>query len=177
MAFKFVHHKKTEISDFSVANAFCASVYVVCADIDNKIDGGWSEWSDFTCSVPCGAGFGFRTRACTNPRPSFQGYPCIGSSTEDGVCNQFDCGCLNPSTKHVPHKRQKISKVTNYFFDSGNIINRDIWINTMTFVIFGWNTIMTSLDFYDNFLKSPSSELFRPVDTLLGYSLFLWART
>lgn len=49
--------------------------------------GGWSEWSEWSlCSPSCGkASTQYRTRACTNPSPMFNGQPCEGSNKE--VCH------------------------------------------------------------------------------------------
>ncbi|XP_045460766.1 uncharacterized protein LOC123671120 [Harmonia axyridis] len=61
-------------------------------------DGGWSPWSDWTCSVPCGGGDGFKTRSCTNPRPNIKGKLCIGAPMSTGKCNDFECGDISPKT-------------------------------------------------------------------------------
>lgn len=68
----------------------------LCLDLDDPTDGGWGEWSDFTCTVSCGGGFGYRKRKCNKPKPTYFGATCIGPSSEDGECNKFECGCLNP---------------------------------------------------------------------------------
>ncbi|CAG9861956.1 unnamed protein product [Phyllotreta striolata] len=61
-------------------------------------DGGWSAWSPWTCSTPCGGGDGYRTRTCSNPRPNVFGRLCTGAATSTGTCNQFPCGDVNPET-------------------------------------------------------------------------------
>lgn len=48
-------------------------------DLDGPaIDGGWSPWSPWTCTVTCGGGEGYRTRTCSNPHPNFLGRLCEG---------------------------------------------------------------------------------------------------
>ncbi|XP_044747141.1 uncharacterized protein LOC123308512 [Coccinella septempunctata] len=61
-------------------------------------DGGWSRWSDWTCSVPCGGGDGFKTRSCTNPPPNVRGRLCVGAPAATGRCNDFECGDVSPRT-------------------------------------------------------------------------------
>ena len=62
------------------------------------VDGGWSKWSPWVCSVPCGGGQGYRTRNCSNPRPNIYGQLCVGSPTSTGTCNDFACGDVSPDT-------------------------------------------------------------------------------
>ncbi|KAL3288358.1 hypothetical protein HHI36_002806 [Cryptolaemus montrouzieri] len=78
-------------------------------------DGSWSSWSDWTCSVPCGGGDGFKTRTCTNPRPNIKGKLCIGSPIATGKCNDFECGDISPKTM--------------------NKIRSDLQINIFNFII------------------------------------------
>ncbi|CAF4070391.1 unnamed protein product [Rotaria sp. Silwood2] len=51
------------------------------------IDGGWSDWSNFTtCSVTCGIGVYSRIRECNNPVPQYGGDLCIGPPLETAYC-------------------------------------------------------------------------------------------
>ncbi|XP_063919406.1 uncharacterized protein LOC135134614 [Zophobas morio] len=61
-------------------------------------DGGWSAWSPWHCTVKCGGGEGFRTRNCTNPKPNIWGRLCPGSHKATGICNDFVCGDVSPTT-------------------------------------------------------------------------------
>lgn len=68
-------------------------------DIDGPpLDGGWSEWSKWQCSVACGGGEGYRTRTCSNPRPNIFGQLCQGTHTSTGKCHDFPCGEISPIT-------------------------------------------------------------------------------
>ncbi|CAG9764694.1 unnamed protein product [Ceutorhynchus assimilis] len=68
-------------------------------DLDGPpIDGGWSQWSPWTCTVSCGGGEGFRTRTCSNPHPNIFGRLCKGNPTATGRCNDFPCGDISPET-------------------------------------------------------------------------------
>ena len=58
------------------------------------IDGGYSEWSDWTeCSVSCGIGTEERERHCNNPLPSGGGKDCeeFGPATEIKQCKVREC--------------------------------------------------------------------------------------
>ena len=47
------------------------------------VDGGWSEWSQWsTCEKPCGGSVVNRTRLCNNPTPSNGGALCNGVNVE-----------------------------------------------------------------------------------------------
>ena len=47
------------------------------------VDGGWSEWSQWsTCEKPCGGSVVNRTRLCNNPTPSNGGALCNGVNSE-----------------------------------------------------------------------------------------------
>lgn len=58
----------------------------------SPINGGWSHWGPWQCSVSCGGGHGKRRRLCNRPLPNIQGQPCNGSDVMEGVCNDFKCG-------------------------------------------------------------------------------------
>lgn len=71
-------------------------------DIDGPpVDGGWSKWSSWVCTVSCGGGTGYRTRTCSNPSPNIFGRLCEGSPTSTGVCNEFVCGDVSPDTMEI----------------------------------------------------------------------------
>jgi hypothetical protein len=58
-----------------------------------KLDGGWSEWGDWTtrCSKSCGDGSLFRMRLCTSPAPRNGGTFCAGTAIESQSCKMRDC--------------------------------------------------------------------------------------
>ncbi|XP_031563408.1 coadhesin-like [Actinia tenebrosa] len=50
---------------------------------DCMIDGGWTEWSQWSqCENPCGGSYVNRTRECDNPKPTPDGKPCTGKNVE-----------------------------------------------------------------------------------------------
>ncbi|XP_033957655.1 A disintegrin and metalloproteinase with thrombospondin motifs 16 [Pseudochaenichthys georgianus] len=54
--------------------------------------GQWSEWSSWSaCSRSCESGVTYRERQCNNPRPSYGGKFCEGSSKSYKLCNTEDC--------------------------------------------------------------------------------------
>ena len=58
------------------------------------VNGGWSgygRWS--SCPVTCGGTSNnqYRSRSCTNPRPSCGGSTCYGSSRQYQTCNGQCC--------------------------------------------------------------------------------------
>lgn len=57
------------------------------------IDGGWSEWSDYSsCSYSCGGGVQYKSRTCTNPTPQNGGMDCEGESVGQWrICNPQAC--------------------------------------------------------------------------------------
>jgi hypothetical protein len=71
----------------------CDYPYLVdCRPIPNPIDGGWSEWTDWTaCTELCGGGTRNRTRECNNPLPAYGGKDCEGSNIDQEACNESPC--------------------------------------------------------------------------------------
>jgi len=57
----------------------------------HKVDGGWSDWTDWTgnCSTFCGVKL--RNRTCTNPSPAHGGSACYGKTVETTPCNTISC--------------------------------------------------------------------------------------
>lgn len=56
------------------------------------IDGGWSEWDDWSeCSSECGGGEKKRSRRCDNPSPTNGGNECVGTAIETAPCNTQAC--------------------------------------------------------------------------------------
>lgn len=56
-----------------------------------RIDGGWSEWTNDTCSATCNTGKLQQTRTCTNPAPANGGVPCVGNAQQFILCNTQPC--------------------------------------------------------------------------------------
>ncbi|XP_018333322.1 uncharacterized protein LOC108742562 isoform X2 [Agrilus planipennis] len=82
-------------------------------DIDGPpLDGGWSKWSPWQCTVTCGGGEGFRTRNCTNPSPNIFGQQCHGSPKSVGTCNDFPCGDISPATIESIQQDLKTTQVS-----------------------------------------------------------------
>ncbi|XP_058944976.2 coadhesin-like [Pocillopora verrucosa] len=58
------------------------------------LDGGYSDWSEFSeCSATCGEGLRIRKRSCNNPEPKNGGKNCndLGADTDTKSCNSFPC--------------------------------------------------------------------------------------
>ena len=56
------------------------------------VDGAFSGWIEWTsCSVSCGTGSRSRSRDCTNPSPEHGGGNCVGSTTDEEMCNTVPC--------------------------------------------------------------------------------------
>lgn len=57
-----------------------------------SVHGGWSEWTEFNCTDPCGgAGFQNFTRVCDSPAPDHGGEECQGEDLRIEDCNRFPC--------------------------------------------------------------------------------------
>ena len=58
------------------------------------VDGGYSDWSEFTkCTKSCAGGTTARNRTCTNPAPKHDGLNCsrFGLDYEVQICSDFPC--------------------------------------------------------------------------------------
>ncbi|XP_033761247.1 hemicentin-1-like [Pecten maximus] len=54
--------------------------------------GNWEQWESWgACSASCGTGLMKRFRTCTNPPPSRNGRPCLGSGEMTKTCNTILC--------------------------------------------------------------------------------------
>ena len=60
------------------------------------VDGGWSEWREFSpCNAPkCGTGRKMLKRWCSNPPPQKGGNLCEGSNIKYEPCQDFSPGTL-----------------------------------------------------------------------------------
>ena len=58
---------------------------------NSLVHGGWSSWTQGTCSKICGGGTQTLTRSCTNPTPSCGGNYCPGLSVKTNPCNIYCC--------------------------------------------------------------------------------------
>ncbi|XP_071944937.1 uncharacterized protein [Antedon mediterranea] len=61
----------------------------------NRVNGGWGEWSPWSCTVTCGSGTKTRDRACNAPRPQNGGLYCRGDWKENGICVRDPCPVVN----------------------------------------------------------------------------------
>ena len=55
------------------------------------VHGGWSSWTQGSCSKTCGDGIRNDSRICNNPIPSCGGLSCGGISTREEPCNETCC--------------------------------------------------------------------------------------
>ncbi|XP_053386636.1 SCO-spondin-like [Mercenaria mercenaria] len=62
-----------------------------CFSKQCPIDGGWSVYTTYTCSVTCGRGQQISLRDCNNPSPQFGGKDCEGLSHKITECNLTPC--------------------------------------------------------------------------------------
>ncbi|XP_078375584.1 coadhesin-like [Oculina patagonica] len=72
----------------------CLTQIRCCRMRPGKVDGGYTEWGDWTdCPVTCGGGSQMRRRFCTNPPPSGGGNNCqiLGPPVEVQRCNENPC--------------------------------------------------------------------------------------
>jgi len=87
-------HCEDDSSMLCVGEALNNYVYqFVPGDEGEAIDGGFTEWSDWSvCTKTCGGGEMHRTRTCTNPEPQNGGQECEGETKEMQECNCHPCG-------------------------------------------------------------------------------------
>lgn len=58
------------------------------------VHGQWSSWTNWTeCSATCGGGLHWRSRACNNPAPQYDGQPCLGKDFQNRTCSVYACPC------------------------------------------------------------------------------------
>lgn len=63
-----------------------------CREASCKVNGGWSEWSDYgECNKTCGTGKRYKYRTCTNPPPSKDGKDCRGKARKGKKCKVASC--------------------------------------------------------------------------------------
>ena len=59
------------------------------------VNGNYTEWKLYECSVTCGGGVGTFKRTCTNPPPSNGGKNCselgLGPANKTASCNEQEC--------------------------------------------------------------------------------------
>lgn len=59
------------------------------------VNGNYTEWTLYNCSVTCGGGVGTFKRTCTNPPPSNGGKNCselgLGPANKTASCNEQEC--------------------------------------------------------------------------------------
>lgn len=55
------------------------------------VNGGWSAWTEWQCSVTCGSGIKSRQRTCSNPVPAHGGQDCSGELTQTDDCSLSEC--------------------------------------------------------------------------------------
>eukprot|EP00795_Rhopilema_esculentum_P001012 gene1012-15336_t len=77
-----------------VGKEFAEAVYAFKVSAEEDIDGGFSEWQEWTpCDKFCGTGLQHRERTCDNPKPAGKGKDCrlIGDYTQSRACKLKDC--------------------------------------------------------------------------------------
>jgi hypothetical protein len=81
-----------------------------------QIDGGWSEWNEWsTCSALCDGGFRIRERKCNNPAPQNDGLECIGCHVEFEECNKQACNEVKKLTSWTNWLVSNNSESGQYF--------------------------------------------------------------
>ncbi|EDO36365.1 predicted protein [Nematostella vectensis] len=95
-----------------------------CVDdgLSGPINGGWSNWSaDYsTCSYTCGGGVQWKTRTCTNPKPSRGGADCVGSSKgEYRICNPEACPSGTDTQRQ--HQCKSVNSAYSAHYENGLI--------------------------------------------------------
>ncbi|XP_076455301.1 hemicentin-1-like isoform X2 [Babylonia areolata] len=63
-----------------------------CNNEPCPVHGNWAGWGAWgRCSLTCGGGQRKRFRTCSNPSPSNNGRPCVGSAEDADTCNLTPC--------------------------------------------------------------------------------------
>jgi hypothetical protein len=84
------------------------------------VDGNWSEWGKWYCTVTCGSGVRRRYRQCTNPAPLFKGKPCEGDSNEFSECKFDDKNTQCPVYLDYSQLPYKLKRLLSTFLDTSN---------------------------------------------------------
>jgi len=91
---------------------------------DAAVDGGWSDWSQWTaCSKSCNGGLRLRHRSCNNPAPSNGGKKCPGQHIGREACNEEEC------------EKECSSKMDiGIILDASSSVTKKNWDETLEFV-------------------------------------------
>ena len=128
----------------------------------NLVDGGWSNWGNWSLCTRVFNGIQMRTRECVNPKAQFGGIPCKGSTT-------FMRGCTNTSRC----LQGMLPKSTLFEFQLFAKQPLKYWLtpsysSACPFVIYRMFILPLSLFFFASFLQTNSAEL----SSILAFDTF-----
>lgn len=126
-------------SDYAFSPSFNIRdcVMEVCVERERArcpVNGGWSEWSEFSVCYPdCGNGLKARFRKCNNPPPSNGGLPCSGNNVEVEECSLGDCVSKLPAF-FVSNRSRTQTEPNKHTFDKVYINNDNVYNATSSSV-------------------------------------------
>ncbi|XP_068748867.1 scavenger receptor cysteine-rich domain-containing group B protein-like [Montipora capricornis] len=92
----------------------------------NLVDGGWSDWGNWSLCTRVFNGIQMRTRECVNPKPQFGGIPCKGSTTVMRGCTNT-LSCLQVPVRLSGAKAKYGGRVEVFYRRRWGKICRTIW--------------------------------------------------
>ncbi|XP_071822873.1 A disintegrin and metalloproteinase with thrombospondin motifs 9-like isoform X2 [Apostichopus japonicus] len=101
------------------------------------VAGGWSEWTETSCSRTCGGGVIIRERVCNNPFPAYGGAPCEGDGFEPRLCNTEVSCTVSPDGYR---DEQCLETANEPFFDG---------------IVYGWTGYLRSFLPFTEYCKNP----------------------
>merc|ERR1712050_150773 len=107
-------------------------------EVNEPVDGSWSNWGEFgECDLggsTWGEGTQTRSRTCTDPAPACGGADCVGDDEESKICRVAKCATMYSAYPSFKNGDQSIEAGDSEISDLSTFGGED-WLNRVSYVV------------------------------------------